>query len=274
MERKALLLAASLVFVIYVSGCIAGLEQVPEETTSVSCQSPKKVINGVCCFDDNNNGVCDMEDVGCPDTCDDNNSCTNDTCSASTDFKCVHEDIAPCCGNGVCEKSEDLANECPEDCTVLDISDFQLSNEKAYMDGDKFQFIHTYSSDPMKYFYLNITADKEVIEDIRYTFQCNSTQYSNIDSINSEAIELTDEQDQKVNQYDDGNYLINSNFQMAASGAYSREVEQLLIGETAYFNFKIEKQDPQKRDDLTCLVSFYFIKPQKVVEKWLKISYI
>jgi len=51
----------------------------------------------------------------CPD-CDDANTCTSDYCSSETGFACVHDEITPCCGNGICEDGEDTtncANECP-----------------------------------------------------------------------------------------------------------------------------------------------------------------
>lgn len=43
--------------------------------------------------------------VTCPSSCDDKNSCTEDSCSESTQFACVHTKIPKCCGNGECEKS-------------------------------------------------------------------------------------------------------------------------------------------------------------------------
>ena len=51
----------------------------------------------------------------CPDSCDDNNPCTLDKCSEDTDFICVNEPIAPCCGNDECEKGE-TASTCADDC--------------------------------------------------------------------------------------------------------------------------------------------------------------
>lgn len=51
----------------------------------------------------------------CPDSCDDNNECTEDICSELTGYKCQHNKIVPCCGNFECEASEDY-NDCPIDC--------------------------------------------------------------------------------------------------------------------------------------------------------------
>jgi hypothetical protein len=50
----------------------------------------------------------------CP-SCEDNNSCTKDSCSKDTGFECVHEAIVPCCGNGECEEGENWSA-CPQDC--------------------------------------------------------------------------------------------------------------------------------------------------------------
>lgn len=60
----------------------------------------------------------------CPNQCNDNNSCTDDFCSAVTDYKCEHRQIAPCDGNSVCEIGEfGKSSDCPScddnnDCTI------------------------------------------------------------------------------------------------------------------------------------------------------------
>ena len=41
----------------------------------------------------------------CP-VCDDGNPCTEDYCSANTNFTCVNDMIVPCCGNNICELGE------------------------------------------------------------------------------------------------------------------------------------------------------------------------
>lgn len=51
----------------------------------------------------------------CPKICDDGNSCTNDLCSESTDFKCAFSPVPDCCGNKACETKETY-EECPLDC--------------------------------------------------------------------------------------------------------------------------------------------------------------
>jgi len=50
----------------------------------------------------------------CP-SCEDNDSCTTDSCSEETDYECIHEQIIPCCGNGNCEEAENWSA-CQEDC--------------------------------------------------------------------------------------------------------------------------------------------------------------
>ncbi len=59
----------------------------------------------------------------CPESCDDGDECTNDSCDEGTDFECVNEKKLLCCGNGDCEITED-SDECPadcQDCSELDV---------------------------------------------------------------------------------------------------------------------------------------------------------
>ncbi len=278
MEAKLACLTGILMLVILVSGCIGGDPNQVTDTTGDQggvCNAPKKMIGNICCYDENDNGVCDIEDVGCPSSCDDDNPCTTDSCSADTDFKCVHEAEAPCCGNGDCEPNEEHANICPEDCTVIDISEFAYMGTPDYMDGSKFVFIHTGSSETeQRMFYLNISAGPEGMENIRYTFECNSSQHEELDSINSEPDNVTDELDIKINKLDEENYLVYTNFFLHRSPTYSRDIDELEGNEDASFHFSIKKKFPQKRDELTCLVKLYFMSPRKIIHRWLEISYI
>jgi hypothetical protein len=68
-------------------------------------------------------GCSQKQDYSCPDDCDDNDSCTRDYCSEATNYTCMHDNLLPCCGNGVCEDTlinirMDTENHetCPEDC--------------------------------------------------------------------------------------------------------------------------------------------------------------
>ena len=51
----------------------------------------------------------------CPSNCDDGNGCTTDSCSSDTSFRCVHDVINPCCGDGICSSSEGYES-CLKDC--------------------------------------------------------------------------------------------------------------------------------------------------------------
>jgi hypothetical protein len=57
-------------------------------------------------------GDCEPCETGCGD-CDDGNPCTTDRC---IDEVCTHQPITPCCGNDICESSEN-SESCPADCS-------------------------------------------------------------------------------------------------------------------------------------------------------------
>ncbi|MFA4890118.1 MAG: hypothetical protein WC587_00570 [Candidatus Paceibacterota bacterium] len=57
----------------------------------------------------------------CPASCDDNNSCTAESCSKETSYKCQIKPIPDCCGNKSCERPENYEN-CPLDCPSCDDS--------------------------------------------------------------------------------------------------------------------------------------------------------
>ncbi|MFH1409131.1 MAG: hypothetical protein ABIH34_04450 [Nanoarchaeota archaeon] len=52
----------------------------------------------------------------CPESCDDGDACTLDSCSAATDFECSHSPQA-CCGDGTCQGNENECT-CEEDCGI------------------------------------------------------------------------------------------------------------------------------------------------------------
>ena len=275
MERKTCFLALALVAILLSSGCIGGEPPATGGSTGGTCNPPKKMIGNICCDDGYGNGVCDMDDIGCPSSCDDGNACTNDSCSVDTDFDCVHAVVAPCCGNGICETREDAANECPADCTVVSMSNFKFKGTPDFIDGQKFVFIHTGSAESeQRTFYLNFSAGIDGMENIRYTFKCNSTQHKNLDSITSTVYNLTEDEDMRINKLEDAYYLMYTNFFRAKTATYGREIEELEGEEEASFHFSIQKKNPQLRDELSCLVKFYFMQPRKIIEKWLYVSYI
>lgn len=280
MEGKYAFTIASFLLVLFVSGCIGGETMPPAgDGTQAECKSPKKTIGDVCCYDENENDVCDIEEAACPGTCDDNNPCTIDRCSLETDFECEHETVSPCCGNGVCDSSEEVNNICPEDCEILDITDFEYFRTPDFKDDDKFVFIHTASVvSEYKYFSVNITASEGDMRNIRYTFQCNSS-HKDLDSIDSEVENVTDEEDDdedlgKVNLLENDHYIIKTYFHMSGTPAYRLTITNLDDGYATKFYFRIKKKDAQKRDDLSCIFKFYFMQPKKIVHKTLRISYI
>jgi len=55
----------------------------------------------------------------CPLSCDDGDRCTDDFCSAGTNYQCQHAFIVNCCGNNKCEPEENYEN-CPQDCPNCD----------------------------------------------------------------------------------------------------------------------------------------------------------
>jgi hypothetical protein len=60
-----------------------------------------------------------IEQPTCPDNCDDEKDCTKDYCNKDTDFECIHDTITLCCGNDICEITEDN-EECAEDCPICE----------------------------------------------------------------------------------------------------------------------------------------------------------
>jgi len=243
MKGKSILIPGIFLLVVFVSGCI--IEDTPPPGGS-ACASPKKTIGAVCCYDENSNNVCDMDEAGCPASCDDGNPCTNNTCSADSNFQCTSAVIPECCGNDVCEQSEDLNNICPADCKTIDITDFQYVGTPDYIEGGTFVFIHTASAEiEYRLFALNITAGDNTMENIRYTFKCNSTQNTDLDSIDSEPDNVSDELDLKIHKLDDTNYLIFSNFFLKRSPTYGLDIEKINPFEMAQFQFSINMKAPQ-----------------------------
>jgi hypothetical protein len=271
--RLAIVLLA---VVILTAGCIS----LDEQPAGPSCTNPEKSIGGACCFDNDNNGVCDINEKECPSSCDDSDTCTNDHCSIQTNFECRHDAIKPCCGNKVCEPSEDAANECPEDCTVIKMTNFMHSyTGPDYMENDTYVFIHTGSNETDKKpdFYLNITADKVKLRTISATYNCtDSTTGHKIDSITADRVPVVEDFPAEFGyekKLDSADYTIFSSF-------YSKElksaieVNELAIGKTVEFRISILNKNYKVRSKLTCDFDLYTLEPLKHVKKQLKISYI
>ncbi|MDD5171686.1 MAG: transglutaminase family protein [Candidatus ainarchaeum sp.] len=93
-------------------GFCAKLSEQQCRTEDQTCDIPADCCQGLTC----DGNKCKMPT--CPASCDDNYSCTQDSCNA-TSGSCVHTLIQPCCGNGMCEQGEDCGdclNDCP--CTT------------------------------------------------------------------------------------------------------------------------------------------------------------
>ena len=52
--------------------------------------------------------------TSCPASCDDMNSCTYDYCDEQTRYLCSYDPVSNCCGNSVCETTENESS-CPQD---------------------------------------------------------------------------------------------------------------------------------------------------------------
>jgi len=64
----------------------------------------------------------------CPDSCDDNEPCTEDICGEETDYKCEHNVLTPCCGNMQCEEGE-TPESCDQDCKQEETTEEQTTVE-------------------------------------------------------------------------------------------------------------------------------------------------
>ncbi len=102
MKKNEILISGLIVVlilsIIIVGGCISQKESTGEKQPALPAETTEKA-----------------EVKTCPDSCDDKDACTKDSCSVYTEYECRHDSIVPCCGNGACEPSESYES-CPKEC--------------------------------------------------------------------------------------------------------------------------------------------------------------
>ena len=109
-----------------------GISEIPETVKSEKVEIPEKPI-----IDKNETSTF----IRCPISCDDRASCTEDYCSAATDYECVNEILKPCCGNKICEIGEDYIR-CSSDCSAIServdssVTEIDLISELDNLDED------------------------------------------------------------------------------------------------------------------------------------------
>jgi hypothetical protein len=100
MKKRMLFFA--LLFLIFIIGCA-------EEPEYLTCP-------------DNVTQVLDLTECPasvkrCPESCDDGNNCTIDSCGPLSDYECEHEEAFPCDGNAICEEGEfPWSDDCIDSC--------------------------------------------------------------------------------------------------------------------------------------------------------------
>ncbi|PIN84238.1 hypothetical protein COV61_00685, partial [Candidatus Micrarchaeota archaeon CG11_big_fil_rev_8_21_14_0_20_47_5] len=95
------------------------------------------------CFDGRIVGTlseCATSSKTCPNSCDDNDACTYDSCTEATNFTCIHKKQSPCCGDNICDFQEDCSK-CAQDCACktgeICSPNNIYSNEKGCLDSEK-----------------------------------------------------------------------------------------------------------------------------------------
>lgn len=142
---KQIIVILVLFLVLFSPGCErAAEEEVEEEPIVEAIEEP--VIE---------------EELTCPENCDDGDECTEDYCNENTVYLCANEIIPLCCGNDICEITED-SEECPEDCpdcgsssdeckeVYFDYIEGECKERSMYpcCGNDRCDFLETYESCP------------------------------------------------------------------------------------------------------------------------------
>ncbi|MBU0757527.1 MAG: hypothetical protein KKF44_05655 [Nanoarchaeota archaeon] len=121
--KRIILCTIFLVFgLILLSACT-------ETNNEAVCNKPYILVGQGCCLDNNDNQICDSDEMDlkskmneevkptCPTSCDDKDECTKDYCSENTEYKCRNDNISPCCGDYKCDSKENYFT-CDSDCEI------------------------------------------------------------------------------------------------------------------------------------------------------------
>jgi len=120
--KSDFLIISIIILVILISGCTQtgyvvnhneNATNMTNETTTTIQESTTSAIAAT------------VQEKHCPETCNDNNSCTEKKCSSETNYECTYKAITPCCGNSVCEENET----CLEDCPLINVSITNINYE-------------------------------------------------------------------------------------------------------------------------------------------------
>ncbi len=114
--KSDFLIISIIILVILISGCTqTGYVVSPEGYNASNTTTMNNINSAITTTTIVSTTTTTVQIKHCPATCSDNNSCTEDKCSAATNYECAYKAIIPCCGNGVCEDNE---FNCNEDCII------------------------------------------------------------------------------------------------------------------------------------------------------------
>ncbi|MBW2995971.1 hypothetical protein KY332_01590 [Candidatus Woesearchaeota archaeon] len=117
-------LVAVLIIVVLIAGIlfifnIMGEEEVVE-TVTFAYEREVEEVKPLVKEEIPGGAVVVVEEITCPDSCDDKDACTIDYCGKETSYVCVNQRVRPCCGNDICEGGETSDN-CRADCKEVEV---------------------------------------------------------------------------------------------------------------------------------------------------------